>query len=342
MFTSILNFVAYNISMSPKNLGSITSIIVICIAAVSVVTVGAYVMGGLLRSNRLPDRKFPPPRQPSQNQIPQNERQRDKNVHPTLTSTIPPKITTPDITNTPTKSPDAASTLSTPSKVATSDGKHYFYYGYPSGQNNKQTKKIIFSLPGHGSTAEQDYSAWKPQLTENGTYALASLNWWDGKGEAPTNYYSPVEVLKQIREFLSAQGYSASDLVVLEGFSRGSANTYSVKANDIISGNPVIDAVISASGKYQSDFAMTDEMLNFNNGKLYSAVPWVLACGEKDDNPTRDGCIGMNETKTFLLSKGANVLGVLSDPNGGHGSFHQSPLKLAVQALSLIDTYADK
>lgn len=251
--------------------------------------------------------------------------------HVSITSTQTP-------TPSPSKGPDAPSTLGTPTKVPTSDGKQYFYYGYPAGQNNKSPKKIIFSLPGHGSTAEKDYAAWKPQLTENGTYALASLNWWDGKGEAPTNYYSPTEALKQIKAFLTSQGYTDSDFVVLFGFSRGSANTYAVKANDAMSPTPIIDAVISASGKYQSDFAMTDAMLNYNSGKPYSGTPWILACGEKDDNPTRDGCIGMNETKTFLIGKGANVLAVLSDPNGTHGAFHQSPLKLAVQALSLLDT----
>jgi hypothetical protein len=238
----------------------------------------------------------------------------------------------------PTSEPDKPSTLTSPSAIPTSDGKNYFYYGYPLGQNNKSPKKIIFSLPGHGSTAEQDYAAWKAQLTEHGGYALASLNWWDGKGEAPNNYLSPAVVASEIALFLTKQGYDKSDIVILEGFSRGSANTYSVVGNDRLSGLSVIDGVISASGKYQSDFAMSDQILNFNGGKPYANIPWILACGEKDDNPTRDGCIGMRETETFLTSKGALIKGFLSDPNGGHGSFHMSSLKLALQALRLMDT----
>ncbi len=227
---------------------------------------------------------------------------------------------------------DTSSTLASPIKVATSDKSQYFIFGQPNGQNSKTVKKIIFSLPGHGSTAEQDYEAWKPHI-KNSTYALASLNWWDGDGEKLTDYYAPDEVLSQIKGFLATYGYADKDFVVLEGFSRGSANTYPVKGYDAVSGSPAIDAVISASGKYQSDFPLAPEQMKTE--KLFSGVPWILVCGRKDDNPTRDGCEGMSETKTYLTGQGANVLGLLEDPNGGHGAFHQSPLNLPEKALVL-------
>jgi hypothetical protein len=233
--------------------------------------------------------------------------------------------------------PDTTSTLESPVKVATKDGKQYFLVGQPMGQNGEGPRKIIFSLPGHGSTAEQDYAAWKPQLIENGTYALASLNWWDGEGEKINDYYRPDEVLAQIKAFLETYGYTADDRVILSGFSRGSANTYPVKAYDGVSGTPIIDAVISASGKYQSDFPLTPHQSNSLDGKIYQGVPWVLVCGERDDNPERDGCIGMEETRSYLTQTGAEVLALLKDPQGGHGAFHQSPLKLARQALELLD-----
>lgn len=230
---------------------------------------------------------------------------------------------------------DSVSTLDNPVKVPTTDGKTYFIVGQPKGQNTQHPRKIVFSLPGHGTTSEQGYTVWKPHII-GGDYALASVNWWDGDGEKITDYYRPDEVLREIRAFLDTYGYTAADFVVLEGFSRGSANTYPVKAYDMVSGTPVIDAVISASGKYQSDFPLTPDQSALK-GTLYSGVPWILVCGEKDDNPERDGCIGMNETKTYLTSMGANVLKVLSDPKGGHGAFHQSPLKLPEQAFALLD-----
>lgn len=236
-----------------------------------------------------------------------------------------------------TTSPDSVDTLSSPVKIMMSDNVHYFLVGAPAGQNNKAIKKIIFSLPGHGSSADQDYKAWSRQLLLSDSYALASVNWWDGEGETPGDYLMPAVLRKEIEYFLKNQGYVDSDKVILEGFSRGSANTYSVVGVDVLSGRSVIDGVISASGKYQSDFAMNKEMLAVNNGQMYQGIPWVLACGVKDDNPTRDGCEGMRETENFLKSKGANVLAVLEDSNGGHGAFHMSELNMAVQALALFD-----
>lgn len=244
------------------------------------------------------------------------------------TPSTPPTIT-------PTSTPD---TLSSPIKIPTSDGKSYFIYGAPQGQNAKEKKKIIFSLPGHGTLAENDYDAWKTQLLANGNYALASINWWDGAGETTSNYFSPEKILSEMKYFMSKNDYNTKDYIILFGFSRGSANTYSVAANDAFLGNKIIDGIISASGKYQSDFAMTDKLLNYNNGKPYQGYYWILACGEKDPNPSRDGCIGMKETETFLTQKGASILSFLEDPNGAHGAFHKSPLNLAKKALDLFDT----
>lgn len=230
---------------------------------------------------------------------------------------------------------DSPRTLESPTRIATSDGRHYVLYGAPAGQNNKSPRKIIFSLPGHGVMAEADYSAWKSQLLANGTYALASINWWDGGGEEKSHYLDPAQVLAVIREFLASQNYRDSDVVLLEGFSRGSANTYGVVANDRFSHTPVIDGVISASGKYQADFPIGDGVTITST--LFANVPWILACGRQDSSPGRDGCEGMEETRTFLQSHGARVLAVLADPDGGHGAFHLSPLKLAEQALGLMD-----
>jgi hypothetical protein len=242
-------------------------------------------------------------------------------------------------TTTKAKEPDSADTLTSPSKVATSDGKQYFYYGAPAGQNNASPKKIIISLPGHDTKAEDDYNtAWLSHIT-GGSYALASLNWWDGDGEKKTDYYSPSEVLKQTKVFLKQQGYTSGDLIILEGFSRGSANTYAVIANDRIGGDPIFDAAISASGSYQSDFPLFDGQNDSNvSTTLFKGVYWVLVCGGKDDNPNRDGCPAMQNTKTFLEAHGATVLGLLTDPNSGHGVFHKSSLGLPKQALDLIST----
>lgn len=240
------------------------------------------------------------------------------------------------------KQPDSADTLSSPSKVTSADGNTYFVYGAPKGQNNKDTKRIVISLPGHGTTADDGYKAWKGHI-EDGEYALAEFNWWNGTGEKTTDYYSPVAVMRQARAFLDKQGYDDNDVVVLHGFSRGSANTYAVIAQDRLAQGHVFDAVISNAGKYQADFPLANPALSSQQiTELYTGIPWVLVCGGLDENPSRDGCPGMTETKSFLTSHGAKVLALLTDPNSGHGAFHRSTLKLPKQAFALIDTALEK
>ncbi len=246
---------------------------------------------------------------------------------------------TPSASPTPTPPPDSPDTLASPMDVASSDGKTKFVYGAPAGQNNKKVKRIIVSLPGHGTTASDAYKAWSRHI-EGGQYAVAEFDWWDGQGDETSHYYDPTDTTTQIRAFLKDQGYVATDVVILHGFSRGSSNTYAVVANDHKMGSPVIDAVISNAGKYQTNFPFfkdgsqptIDELTEY-----YRGMPWVLACGGLDPNPDRDGCPGMEQTQNFLKAHQANVLGLLTDPNEGHGAFHLSSLNLPAQAFELIE-----
>jgi hypothetical protein len=242
--------------------------------------------------------------------------------------------------------PDSVDTLLSPQKVASADGKAYFVYGAPAGQNNESPKRIIISLPGHSTTAETGYEAWQPHLAglNGGNYALAEFNWWDGGGNKVENYYNPTNGMKQIRAFLQSQGYTSSDIVVLHGFSRGSANTYGFVANDQKMGNPVFNAVISNSGKYESDFSVfsggfkdSSQPSDADYTKYFSGMPWVLVCGGKDPNVGQSDCASMEQTKSFLQQHKANVLGLLKDPNEGHGAFHMSQLELPTQAIDLIE-----
>lgn len=254
---------------------------------------------------------------------------------PTTAAPTTASPTTADPTTTVEDSPD---TLSDPTEVATTDGSTHFVYGAPAAQNNRAVKRIVISLPGHGTSAEDGYHAWASHL-EGGKWALAELDWWDGDGETPDDYLMPAEIVPLVRSFLHEQGYDADDIVVLHGFSRGSANTYGVIANDRLEPGAVFDAVISNAGKYQPGFPMTSTPLTDEQiTEVFSGVPWVLVCGGQDPHPDRDGCPGMQETQVFLTAHGADVLGLLTDPDGDHGAFHLSPLGLPAQAFALIET----
>lgn len=236
------------------------------------------------------------------------------------------------------KRPDSASTIESPQKIATKEGDQYFYYGAPAGHNNASPKKILITLHGTGGSAENDYEIWKPYI-QNTQFALAALNWWDGSGDQTSDYSTPEAISTQIHDFLTSQGYAAKDVVVFEGFSRGSANSYSVVAHDRASQNPVIDVAVSSSGGVQTAYyeLMTKSIAAKAQLNIFADVYWILACGSKDPNPERDGCEAMETAKQFVSAKGASVLGVLSDPDSGHGALTTSKLNLPKQMFELIE-----
>ena len=233
---------------------------------------------------------------------------------------------------------DSPSTIDSPSKISTEDNNQYFYYGAPAGQNNASPKKIIITLHGTEGSAETDYGVWKPLIKDSG-FALAALNWWDGSGDKISDYSTPEMINEYIHEFLEDQGYTTDDLVVFQGFSRGSANSYSVVAIDQASSNPYIKIAVSSSGGVESGYyeSTTKSVPPSMQSNIYSKVEWILACGGKDSNPNRDGCPAMEQTKQFVIDKGATVLGLLQDPNAGHGALTTSSLNLAKQMFELID-----
>lgn len=227
-----------------------------------------------------------------------------------------------------------------PARIPTSDGKSYFLFGRSSHEPTTGPKKLIITLPGHGTEAEQGYEAWIPHLQDL-DYDLAVLNWWDGKDEKPGNYYRPGEIVQLTKDFVNQEGFSDTDLIILEGFSRGSANTYAVIANQKKMGLQLFDGAIANAGKYQENFPVFlsgPQPTSAEWDTYLTNTYWVLACGGQDPNPDRDGCPAMNETKLFLESHGAHVLDVLEDPNEGHGAFHMSSLQLPKQALQLFET----
>lgn len=237
------------------------------------------------------------------------------------------------------KLPDSASTFDAPEKITTKDNAQYFYYGAPAGQNNANPKKILITLHGTEGGAEKDFAIWKPFVVDAG-YALASLNWWDGSGDDTTDYATPEKINTYIHEFLTAQGYAKTDLIVFEGFSRGSANSFSVAAFDQASSSPLIDVVVSSSGGGQEAyFNLTTKNIEqkAKSNTIFKNVYWITACGGKDENPERDGCTAMQSASNFVAGKGATVLGNLADPNAGHGALTTSTLNLPKQMFELID-----
>lgn len=216
----------------------------------------------------------------------------------------------------------------------TSDNKSFWLYWKPQNWSASSPRKLIISLGGHDGYASQDFAAWYPILSNDYPFAIASLQWWFGKGEKTSDYYTPSEINKVINDFLVANSFSQNDLIIFEGFSRGSANSYSVAA--LNSTNKYFDYIISNAGGFATDYGPNKDILNGKFGNVpYANYKWVLYCGEKDPNPNTDGCPGMESTKTTIEKYGANVVLFIKDPKGTHGSF-MTTLTNAKQSLDLI------
>ena len=231
--------------------------------------------------------------------------------------------------------------LTNPQTVTVGSREDVILFGVPDGfaTDGSGPKKLIIALPGHGTTAKQGFAAWIPHL-QSSDYGLAIVDWWNGTGETIEDYLRPEELVPLISQFLAQERFTAEDLILLEGFSRGSANTYAVVANEKKLGYSLFDGIIANAGSYQSSFPV------FSNApqptiaewdRYLKGTVWVLACGGKDPNPDRDGCPAMEKTSGFLRQHGANVLATLTDPYQGHGAFHLSSLGLPAQALKFFE-----
>lgn len=216
----------------------------------------------------------------------------------------------------------------------TSDNKSFWAYWKPQNWSTSSPKKLIISLGGHDGYASQDFAAKYPVLSANYPFALASLQWWFGKGEKTSDYYTPSEMNIVINDFLSKEGFTQNDLIVFEGFSRGSANSYAVAA--LNSTSKYFDFIISNAGGFANDYPPNKEVLNGKFGNApYANYKWILYCGEKDPDPDSSGCPGMESTKTTIEKYGASVVLFIKDPKGTHGSFMTTTSNYK-QALDLI------
>ena len=206
--------------------------------------------------------------------------------------------------------------------VPTSDGKSFFLVWYPDSVKNNPTKPpVIVTFSGHGSFAYDEFFLWQP-LAEKFGFGIIAVQWWLGQGEKINDYYFMREIYPDLENLLRKERIQPGN-VLAHGFSRGSANIYSLTFLDKMTGNNFIGATIANAGKIQDSFPENRPLFNSKPDSL-KGTHWILYCGANDPNPERDGCQGMAETRDWLVSRGSTVDVFIQDPNGDHGGFHRS------------------
>lgn len=201
--------------------------------------------------------------------------------------------------------------------TSTSDNKAFTVWWQPNGGT---PTGVIVTLHGHGSYATDEFYLWQPYAQVRG-YAILALQWWFGGGETSADYYLPQEMYPLLAGVLKAKGVKPGT-VLFHGYSRGSANSYGVVAQDTFSGNRFIHLALSNAGGAASDFPPNQQIASGVWGASpFSGIQWVMYCSKLDPDPSINGCPAMTAAKDWVSRYGATFKLLIEDPAGGHGGF---------------------
>ena len=220
------------------------------------------------------------------------------------------------------------------SVISLDGGRTYGVWWAPSGFDPK-TGTVFVSLHGHGEFAAKGFEVWLPEMKKQ-NMAFLGIQWWFGRSLESNGYYEPQNIDALINEGLTLESVTTPN-VILEGFSMGSARSYGVTMWDHLCGPSRFAVTISNAGPWEDGYPINAAMLAGTYGKKpLDGNPFVLFCGEKDlsERPT---CDMMRTSEPALESLGANILGLVTDPNGDHGSMNINPAN-AEKVIALAKT----
>jgi len=202
---------------------------------------------------------------------------------------------------------------------STTDNQSFTIWWAPAGW--KPSSGVIVALHGHGAYATSEAYLWQPYAEKYG-YAVLTLQWWFGGGEDTSDYYRPEQMYPLLSAFLGQKG-AKPGTVLFTGFSRGSANSYAVAVLDNTgSSRKYFGLVLSNAGTAATGYPPNQQIASGVFGSLpFAGMKWAMYCGEKDPDPTINGCPGMLAAKDWVTRYGATVLLFIDDPTGDHGGF---------------------
>lgn len=219
-----------------------------------------------------------------------------------------------------------------PEILPTSDGES-FLVAWKATSGANAPKHWIVSLPGKGGFATDDLAIWRPHL-KGRDVGLVCVQWWLGKDNERAAYYTPEQIYRELDRALQQLGVK-TNMVMLHGFSRGSANSYAVAALDAGRGKKYFALNVASSGGVGLDYPPTRAIVSGAYGDHpLKGTRWITSAGGRDPQPDRDGIPGMRRAAAWLKEQGAIVLDSIEDPNYGHGALVLNP-KNARRVLDL-------
>ena len=221
--------------------------------------------------------------------------------------------------------------------MVTADQRSFYLLWYPAAQLNQPADKrsLIVTMHGTGGNAFTEFFLWYNSAQQHKQGVLA-LQWYFPANTPPNDYYVPTDSYSALAAALKAQAFKAGR-ALFHGFSRGSANSYYVSMFDRLSGNYFFALNVANSGGAATDYPIYLDIAAGRYGtRVLAGTRWITSCGERDPNPTRDGCDALRRTDAWLTQQGALLDMVIEDATGGHGVFQQVPRYLDA-ALTLFE-----
>ncbi|MBL7910435.1 MAG: T9SS type A sorting domain-containing protein [Bacteroidia bacterium] len=209
--------------------------------------------------------------------------------------------------------------------LATADGKSFYLKWMPTGATPSLTPLLVTM---HGSTGNvfDEFYLWHQKAAAKGVGIIA-MQWYRGAASvSPNDYFEDTVIYRYIDTALKRIKYP-SNKAFLHGFSRGSARSYAIAFYDTRPsiGKNYFCTVLSNSGKPDSVYTLYAQINSGMYGhSLYNGKRWAMFCGGLDPG-VQTACWAMNNAKNWVQLNGGNVGLYISDPNLGHGGFHQTP-----------------
>ncbi len=216
--------------------------------------------------------------------------------------------------------------------IATPDGQSFYLQWFPKNAVKNNTP-VVVTLHGSHCNAFMEFKSWHPEASKHGVGIIA-LQWYRYKPIPPTDYFPDDTLYPYLDSALWRINYP-SGKAMLHGFSRGGARSYAMVLMDILSGNNYFCTTMANSGDANQAYPLYDSINNNKYGQFpFAGKKWNMFCGGKD---TIVGCVKMNNTKTWLQSKGATVSIFIQNSNLNHDGFQL--VSSAAYKDSILDDY---
>ncbi len=201
--------------------------------------------------------------------------------------------------------------------ISTHDGSSFYLQWFPNGITPSNSP-IIVTLHGSKGNAFNEFKSWHLSAQEHNCGIIAlQYNKYTNIFDYQNGYFQDDTIYNYIDTIMKRISYP-SNKALLHGFSLGSARSYAVIYNDMISGNNYFCTTISNAGKIDLSYNLYESIDLIEN--VFQGKHWNLFCGPPEVYSSGP-CDGLDFTQDWLTAKGAIVDIYVQDPNLGHNGF---------------------